>query len=155
MFPDIGEVQPLDPLLPQRNVLMSMKLNTTLVLVSFNSFGHEQVQQWTTAISTENPEVKVLEISASDNWGARLIEKWLRSSLRSQIGEAYHATYFPLFSSKAIAKLCDGLGIENRLAPYAYLVDTHGLVRWRATGKPTMDEIESLIRVHGRSNRRR
>jgi hypothetical protein len=143
-FPDIGEVKPLDPLLPQRNVMMSMKLNTTLVLVSFNSFGHEQVQQWTVAISTENPGIKVMEISASDNWGARLIETWLRSSLRKQIEEAYHASYFPMFSSKAIAKLCDGLGIENRMAPYVFLVDSHGLVRWKATGQPSVEEIESL-----------
>lgn len=39
------------------------------------------------------------------------------------------------------------LNMPNRLTAYALLVDSHGQVRWRATGFATADEIKSLRRA--------
>ena len=145
-FPNIGNVQPLDELLPKRDFNSILRLTTNLVLISFNSFGRTQAQEWGNVFKYDNPGVKLVEISASDNWGARLIEGWLRKSLRSTIDSSLHSTFFPIFQADEIKKLCNGLDIENRLVSYAYLVDTHGFVRWKGTGKPTAEELDSLLR---------
>jgi hypothetical protein len=146
-FPDIGELQPLDPLLPQRRITSAMQFSTSLVLLSFNSFGREQVQEWLTAFGPEglnNPGLKILELSVSDNWGARMIESWLRSGLRRSIDQSLHATFFPLFHADTIQLMNAGLGIQNQLVPYVFLVDSHGLVRWAGTGKPGGGELDAL-----------
>ncbi len=145
-FPNIGNIQPLDELLPKRDFNSILRLTTNLVLISFNSFGRSQVQEWGNVFKHENPGIKLVEISASDNWGARMIEGWLRKSLRSTIDSSLHSTFFPIFQADEISKLCNGLDIENRLVSYAYLVDTHGFVRWRGTGAPNAQELDSLLR---------
>ncbi len=35
--------------------------------------------------------------------------------------------------------------VENVVVGHAFLIDSNGLVRWRACAKPTNEEIESLI----------
>ena len=39
------------------------------------------------------------------------------------------------------------LGMSNALSAYAFLLDAHGRVRWRGSGKPTEDEINTLLQA--------
>ena len=145
-FPSVGEVQPLDERLPKRSFSSILRLTTNLVMISFNSFGRTQVQEWGGVFKHDNPGIKMVEISASDNWGARLIEGWLRNTLKSTIDNSLHSTFFPIFGKDEIANLCEGLGIQNTLVPYVYLVDSSGRVRWQGTGKPNSQELDALLR---------
>jgi len=71
---------------------------------------------------------------------AWLTEKAVKSRVESErYPHVLH--YYPASSDNTFQS---GLGFENSYVPYCFLVKD-GLIRWKASGQPTQDELEGLM----------
>ena len=50
-----------------------------------------------------------------------------------------------VYAGKKAAELRKRLDIHSSIVGYAYLLDSDGLIRWRAHATPTHEEVQALI----------
>ena len=135
----------------------------TLVALSFKQFGYVQLASWiapfqhaalelrvgggSSRASRKSgggaPAVQVLQVSAMEGG---FINSLLKGSVKSGL---VRSTPAAMQASSAVFvgdcdPLCEGLGVENRLLGWAFLVDADARVRWRGCGTALPEEIESL-----------
>jgi hypothetical protein len=69
----------------------------------------------------------------------------LEAHLRQRVPPTRHDNFLCYYgNSDGIQRLLD---TKNILVGYAYLIDRHGFIRWKAHATPTHKEIQSLLNL--------
>ncbi|EDO44976.1 predicted protein [Nematostella vectensis] len=118
--------------------------STTLVLMWLRAYGQIMCSKYKENFTKEfadHPDVKYFEVNVVEGWFYRLLKPFIEKSLRSQIPVKNQGNYLCYFGNTEPLK--KGL-VENVIVGYAFLVDSHGRVRWKAHGTPTQEELQYM-----------
>jgi len=133
-------------------------LRAALVVVSFRASAQAMVESWVhpfgAAFAAKQEEARVFHLSVLEPWYLRL--PGVRGSISSGMARAAAAAALKagagdgptsVFAFGDAYNLRKALAVTNTLSCSAFLLDAHGHIRWRASGKALPAELEAL--VHG------
>ncbi|CAM9629227.1 unnamed protein product [Discosporangium mesarthrocarpum] len=122
----------------------------TLVGLYHRQFGYEMLPTWLGPfdehfISHMPPSAvpRALHVSLIESTALRLIQPFVVRSMEGKVAKEEKGRFYYRFGGSE--KIREELDVVNRLTLYVLLVDQEGLVRWRACGKATRDEVDTLI----------
>ena len=122
----------------------------TLVGVAYNSMALGHIRVWRKHFQEQfGNSAPVFDITVTEHWLLRMFKPFVVRSLKRSVPEAFHASHIAIFDAEQNTTLSESLEITNTLPAYVYLVDRAGLIRWRGTGDPLDEEIQSLLKCAG------
>jgi len=132
------------------------KKSPTLVLINIQWFStFDAMTKWRRNFIRENPDVRVVEIVIIVDIVYSGVFKALGWLIRSGLlpGDEMY-TYHELGSGylNSTTSTFQEMGVKSRFVPYAFLVDKKALVRWKADGTPTEEDLQCLYLINISNN---
>lgn len=147
-FPELSTVDvearetPLPAGLERRVTLVTIcgrKISSSALLSWIEPFAHH-----VRSSSFANEHTNMVQISLVDNTWLRVFRSWLLADMR-RAETSRSVQYTSLLHIGGAEAFRAALGITNRLVGYVFLVDHRGVVRFRATGDATEEELDLLF----------
>lgn len=106
------------------------KNKATILAVSYSSFSDPAIESFLDSVPTSVPRITFQPILNPLKW---ILWSRLLSKKRDSI---VHRGDLP--------SAIEIFGMENKYAGYIFLIDSSGLIRWKAAGPATPEELEEL-----------
>lgn len=107
--------------------------NLTVLAVSYSTFSDSAVDSFISQVPPEIPKLIVRPVLNPLKW--ILWSKFINSENDSVV----------IFGD--VPGSIDVFGMENKFAGYVFLIDKMGIIRWRAAGRATEDELKEFLKV--------
>lgn len=137
----------------RNNRAMDPTAQCTLVGLSYREFGNKMLPSWINPFkealcspaSPRRNRVEVVQISIQEGFALRLLKGMVKSGFRKAVPTEDHERTLLFFGADQIFK--DVLRCHNTCTGYVFLLDGVGRIRWAGSGKPTDEEMRTLIEV--------
>ncbi|KAL9971360.1 hypothetical protein ACROYT_G023873 [Oculina patagonica] len=119
--------------------------HVTLVLLWIKAFGEAMCDKYRLPFMEqfhEEPLAQHYEISVVDGIFFKAFSRLIETNLRKRKDIERHDNY--LFFSGNLKPIKEKF-LENEIVGHAFLVDSNGLVRWKAHANPTDEEIKHML----------
>lgn len=147
------EVAPMPDFCYRNNRAMDPTSQCTLVGLSYREFGNKMLPSWINPFkealcspaSPRRNRVEVVQISIQEGLALRLLKGMVKSGFRKAVPVEDHERTLLFFGADQTFK--DVLRCHNTCTGYVFLLDGVGRIRWAGSGKPTDEEMRTLIEV--------
>lgn len=137
----------------RNNRAMDPTSQCTLVGLSYREFGNKMLPSWINPFkealcspaSPRRNRVEVVQISVQEGFALRLLKGMVKSGFRKAVPVEDHERTLLFFGADQTFK--DVLRCHNTCTGYVFLLDGIGRIRWAGSGKPTDEEMRTLIEV--------
>jgi len=119
--------------------------HVTLVLLWIKAFGETMCDKYRLPFMEhfqEEPLAQHYEISVVDGFFFKAFSRLIESNLRKRKAVDRHDNY--LFFTGNLKPIREKF-LENEIVGHAFLIDSNGLVRWKAHANPTEEEIRYML----------
>jgi len=115
-----------------------------LIGLAYNQHALTTFETWKQSyLEAHGTSAPLIECTITESSFLSMFNSTVTTSLKKTVAPEYHHCHIPIFDQGDNASLKESLFITNTIPLYVFLVD-RSYVRWRGTGEPEEDELESM-----------
>ena len=118
-----------------------------VLLISFNEFSREILQEWIIKLSKDQSNLNIIEISVASKWYIKFISSILRNKLKKTLNKEQQDYFYHKWTNFTNVER-EILDIDNPLAGYLYLIDKDNKIRAKTTGGIENDDEYKIFKFY-------